>query len=73
MHEELLLVKYSFDGKTFIADFIPTNDYAAFKQSFMENSVFYIKKRKPQGESPFIDDCCNEKYIDMSKVVAIGF
>ena len=75
MGNERILVKYSFDGINFSSDFIPADNLKSFKDAFMNNAIFIIKSNTsdPIGESPFLGRPCNEKIIDMSKVVIIGF
>jgi hypothetical protein len=75
MGNERILVKYSFDGVNFSSDFIPADNLKTFKDAFMNNTIFTIKSdtSDPIGASPFLGGPCNEKIIDMSKVVVIGF
>lgn len=75
MDKQMILVKYSFDGIEFSSDYIPADNLKAFKDAFMKNEVFVIKRdpTSPPGTSPFLGGSCNEKFIDMSKVVVIGF
>ena len=73
--QESVLVKYSFDGINFSSDYIPSDQLMTFKDAFLKNEVFIIKRdmNSAVGESPFLGSACNEKFIDMSKVVVIGF
>lgn len=73
--QESVLVKYSFDGINFSSDYISSDRLKSFKDAFLNNEVFIIKRdmNSAVGESPFLGSACNEKFIDMSKVVVIGF
>ena len=73
--QESVLVKYSFDGINFSSDYIPSDHLKPFKDAFIKNEVFIIRRDMTSsvGESPFLGSACNEKFIDMSKVVIIGF
>ena len=71
--EGYIQVKYSFNGEQIFLEDIPQSQYKTFKEAFFNNEVFVIKYDKGYEHAGPFGNSCNEKYIDMSKVVWIGY
>ena len=72
--EEYIEVTYAFTGDDYIKDVIPKRQWKEFREAFENKRIFRINYSEiPYSSSPFNEGRLNEKYIDMSKVVWIGF
>lgn len=72
--EEYIEVTYAFTGDDYIKDVIPKRQWKEFRDAFENKRIFRINYSEiPYSSSPFNGGRLNEKYIDMSKVVWIGF
>lgn len=70
MEKEYIEVSYSFTGDDYVKEVIPAEQYKAFKEAFLNNTVFVFEYDR---KSPTYRSGLNMKMIDMSKVVWIGY
>lgn len=70
MEKEYIEVTYSFTGEDYIKEVIPADQYKAFKDAFIRNTMFTFEYDRT---SPSYRSGLNRKMIDMSKVVWIGY